>query len=141
MWTPPGYPVVAFSWRSCSSGSAGLALSHVQTICTGYRCWSRSSQSPGGGGCTVAELVSPLFSFIRRASSPALLWLGHSMLTSAGGRGSSPAIMSLRMPHLHPCLWRQFHCAAQSIAAACEGLGQLSCSHILGARPYCPGNV
>jgi hypothetical protein len=29
--TPPGYPVVAVSWRSCSAGSLGPAITHAPT--------------------------------------------------------------------------------------------------------------
>lgn len=133
MWTPPGYSVVALSWRSCSFGSAGLVLSHVQTKQTLEGVISK----PWIWACIVAELVSPALSFIHRASSPALLWLGHSMLTNISRRqGQLSCYHILEDTSSTPC-----HCATQSIAAACEGLGQLSSSHILGAGSLVPSPI
>jgi hypothetical protein len=78
-----------------------------------------------------------------RASSPALLWLGHPMLTSAGSRVSSSALMpSLAQAHPHPrCQSPRLYCP---IKAACslkcctrQGAGTaLAMSHLRGCLTW-----
>jgi hypothetical protein len=102
----------------------------------------------------VAELLSFWLFLIHttRVNSPALPLLGHPV-------GQLSCFHALGPAHPHPCLQSQLHCAAQSrlrptvpSVAACEGLGQFSCSPTLRAGspvpsslgptpPYCPGEV
>lgn len=46
-----------------------------------------------------------------RTNTLTLLWLGHPMWTSAGGRDSSPILMPLETGHLRPHFQSQLHCA------------------------------
>jgi hypothetical protein len=51
------------SWRSCSFGTAGLALAWFPIIYKWYRCWGGTTQSPGsglGGSCAGHCAQSPL---------------------------------------------------------------------------------
>ena len=78
-----------------------------------------------------------------------LLQQGYSMPPSARGRVSSPALLLLDPAHLHDtppesallcCLVKQRGGGGQfpQVVQSAKGLGELSCSHILGASlPVC----
>lgn len=89
----------------------------------------------------VADLVSfQALILTTKASSPALLWLGHPLLPWAGGRVSFPALCPWsRLIHTQAFRGSSTVLPGQGTGptllsvSVCEGLGQLSRSHTLGA--------
>jgi hypothetical protein len=76
--------------------------------------WTNSE--PWIWACVVAELVSSsaLPYLHTKASSLALVWIGHPVPPSAGGKISSLALMPLGPAHPHPGHQGRVHCAARA---------------------------